>query len=158
MRLELLAISLSFAAILSSCENEERLSSDLINITATASASKSDVEVLMPAIEFAMTEYDFGTITAGRIVYREFHFTNTGNAPLLIANGHPQCGCTATKDWPKEPIEPGKGGTIKVEFDSTDRTGEQKKIIDVITNATPPTARLLLNGVVIGPDFTSKDI
>ena len=158
MRLELLAISLSFAAILSSCENEDRLSSDLINISATASSVKSDAEVLFPSIEFEVTEYDFGTITAGRKVFREFQFTNTGNAPLLIANVHPQCGCTATKDWPKEPIKPGEGGTIKVEFDSTDRTGKQKKIIDVITNATPPTARLLLNGVVIGPDFTSEDI
>ena len=66
MRLELLAISLSFAAILSSCENEERLSSDLINISATASSVKSDAETLLPAIEFEVTEYDFGTITAGR--------------------------------------------------------------------------------------------
>ena len=112
---------------------------------------------LKPLTE-VLHEYDFGTITAGRKVFREFQFTNTGNAPLLIANVHPQCGCTATKDWPKEPIKPGEGGTIKVEFDSTDRTGKQKKIIDVITNATPPTARLLLNGVVIGPDFTSEDI
>jgi hypothetical protein len=62
------------------------------------------------------------------------------------------------KDWPKTPIEPGEGGEILVEFDSSDRTGNQRKIVYVVTNSRPSTLELKLIGDVIGPDYVPSDI
>jgi len=133
------------------------MSTDLINIPASASSnSQSDNE--FASIEFEEVEFDFGTIAAGRRLNFEFKFLNSGDAPLLISNVHSQCGCTVAKDWPKVALNPGEGGVIEVEFDSTDRTGSLIKKIDVVTNSRPALTKLTIKGNVIGPDFTKQDI
>lgn len=64
--------------------------------------------------------------------FRILTFTNTGNSPLLISDIKKSCGCTAP-EWPKEPIQPGKSGQIKVVYDIT-RIGLISKTITVVTN------------------------
>lgn len=60
--------------------------------------------------------YDFGnSVALGPDVFHEFVFTNTGNQPLVIMDAQPACSCT-TPEWPKEAIQPGKTGIIKVGF------------------------------------------
>ena len=145
------------AALFFSCEGDERMSTDLINFPATASQN-SQTEIGFATIEFEQIEFEFGTIAAGRRLNFEFKFTNTGEAPLLISNVHSQCGCTVAKDWPKNDVDPGEGGVIEVEFDSTDRTGSLIKKIDVVTNSRPAITQLTIKGNVIGPDFTKQDI
>ena len=150
-------IFLFFTIMFYSCENDQRLSTDLINNPATASSSPN-TENKFASIEFDEYELDFGTIAAGKRLTFELNFTNDGDAPLIISNVHSQCGCTVAKDWPKEIMEPGEGGVIKVDFDSTDRTGVTIKRVDVITNSRPAITQLTIKGNVIGPDFTKEDL
>lgn len=141
---------------ITSCTNDDKISTDLINIPGTASTKSIDASY--PTIEFNTLEFDFGVIAAGKRISKVFTFKNTGSAPLLISNVHPQCGCTVASDWPKGVIEPGDVGEIKVDFDSTDRIGAQAKKIDVITNTRPSITQLFLKGNVIGPDFGKEDL
>lgn len=140
-----------------SCEDEDRMSTDLIVVPATASSD--GVETVKKSIlTFESDTLDFGTIAAGKRIEHSFAFTNTGDAPLLISNVHAPCGCTVPQNWPKDAIEVGGTGTIDVVFNSTDRQGHQVKNIDIVTNARPSIQTLYMIGDVIGPEFTTEDI
>lgn len=147
----------TFILTLTSCEENEKISTDLIIVPATAS-STGEAEVKLSEISFKEDTLDFGTIAAGKIIAHSFEFTNTGSGPLLITNVHTPCGCTAAKNWPKEVIPPGGNGVIDVEFNSADRQGHQIKTIEIITNSRPSISHVILTGDVIGPDFTLEDI
>lgn len=100
-----------------------------------------------PVITFAVESYSFDTIKQGDIVVREFKFTNTGKAPLIISDVLVGCGCTVT-EFSKEPIGPGKTGTIKVEFRSAYKMGPQDKTATVKSNSTGGDVILHLKGTV----------
>src|SRR4051812_47876204 len=72
--------------------------------------------------------YDFGDIRQGEKVEYTFKFHNTGNEPLMITNVTTQCGCTAPKGWPRDPIQPGDRGEITLVFDSTGKFGRVNKV------------------------------
>jgi len=75
----------------------------------------------VPKFKFIKGEvYDFGKIPEGPSATHVFEFKNVGNAPLIIQNASASCGCT-TPEWPKEPILPGKKGTIKVTYNTAGR-------------------------------------
>lgn len=46
-----------------------------------------------------------------------FKITNKGDKPLVISNVTTSCGCTVA-DWTKEPIAPGKTGSVSSTFDA----------------------------------------
>ena len=138
--------------------DQGRISTDLINISATASSSDIASNESGPILEMDNISFNFGTIAAGKRVNHLFKFVNSGDSPLLLANVHATCGCTVAKSWPKDPIMPGQGGEIVVEFDSSNRTGHQDKAIHVVSNARPASLALKLTGNVIGPDFELSDI
>lgn len=100
-----------------------------------------------PEIKFETTSHDFGTFSENDpIVSYEFAFENTGDAPLVIHQAVASCGCTVP-DYTKEPILPGKKGTIKVTYNGTGRyPGHFKKSITLRTNAKPETMRLNIEG------------
>ncbi|MFY0655111.1 MAG: DUF1573 domain-containing protein, partial [Cyclobacteriaceae bacterium] len=45
----------------------------------------------LPTFQFAKEEHDFGKIKEGDVVEYEFKFTNTGDAPLIIASATGSC-------------------------------------------------------------------
>jgi hypothetical protein len=101
----------------------------------------------LPILTWEEVVYDFGTIIEGDIVIREFHFTNTGTAPLLIVNASSTCGCTIP-EWPKNPIPPDSSGFIKVKFNSLDKMGDQNKVVTIFANTFPNTTKIALKGKV----------
>lgn len=105
----------------------------------------------LPKIDFDSTTLDMGVIVQGAKVTKYYRFTNTGGGPLVIADVRGSCGCTVGKNWPREPVAPGKGGTIEVSFDSEGRSGHQSKTVTVVANTVPPTTALVLTGDVAGP-------
>lgn len=98
------------------------------------------------SIKFEKTTHDYGTIQQGADGNTEFKFTNKGNSPLILSNVHASCGCTVA-DWPKEPIQPGKSGVIKVKY-NTARIGSFNKSITVNSNAKNATVVLRIKGNV----------
>ena len=87
-------------------------------------------------IEFAKTKHDFGTIKeTGGDVSHVFTFKNTGQSPLVINNVETSCGCTSPA-WTKEPVLPGKSGTVTATFNPSGRPGFFEKKLTVKTNAT----------------------
>ncbi|GAB2551071.1 DUF1573 domain-containing protein [Rufibacter soli] len=102
-----------------------------------------------PVMTFKETEFDFGTIKQDKKVNHTFTFTNTGQAPLVIESATATCGCTVP-EWPKEPIAPGKTGTIKVEFDPTGKSGQQSKQITITANTDPQINQLTIKTNITG--------
>ena len=97
-------------------------------------------------IVFAKTIHDYGTIVQGADGNCEFKFTNKGKEPLVLSNVTSSCGCTVPV-WPREPIAPGKSGSIKVKYD-TNRVGLINKSITVNSNAANNPVMLQIKGNV----------
>lgn len=98
-------------------------------------------------IKFDKTTYDFGTFSEDKpIVTGTFTFTNIGNAPLVIHQAVASCGC-AVPEYTKEPVMPGKTGTIKVTYNGTGKlSGHFKKSVTLRTNAKTEMVRLFIEG------------
>ena len=106
-------------------------SSDKTNETK---AVEIDYNGKTPKVSFTETTLDFGQMTAGEVVEGNYSFTNKGDAPLIVTHVKAACGCTATR-YTKEPIMPGKTGSITALFDSNGFSGTVYKSISVFTNA-----------------------
>jgi Protein of unknown function (DUF1573) len=101
-------------------------------------------------LSFEKSFYDFGEITQGEKVEYTFRFTNTGSEPLIITNVTTQCGCTAPKGWPRDPVAPGERGEITLVFDSSGKFGRVNKVASVVSNATNKTGgQILLSGNIL---------
>lgn len=104
--------------------------------TALPTPAEEKPEGPLPVMSFKSTEHDFGTISEGQVVEHTFAITNTGEAPLIIQNAQPSCGCTVP-DWTKTPIPPGGTGYVKAKFDSNGKPNIQNKSITVTANTWP---------------------
>ena len=99
-------------------------------------------------IKFKSEVVDYGEIAKGSDGVRQFEFTNTGNAPLIISRVYSSCGCTIPKK-PEKPIPPGGTGVIEVKYD-TKRVGPIRKTITVTSNAGDnPTMAIKIKGTVL---------
>ena len=121
-------------------------SNSLTQATAT-SENDTKPEGPLPAIEYDKTTFDFGTIKEGEKVSHTYHVKNTGDAPLIIQNAQPSCGCTVP-EWTKTPIPAGGTGFVKAEFDSKGKQGVQDKIITVTANTWPKVTTLRFKALV----------
>ena len=103
--------------------------------------------------------HDFGKIKEdGGKVKAIFTFKNTGTTDLIILNAEPSCGCTVG-EWTKEPIAPGKTGTVTAIFNPKNIIGIIDKTIGVYTNAQYSKVIVLeLRGEVVPRDKTMDDI
>lgn len=84
-------------------------------------------------MSFKTDAHDFGTLPEGPAADYEFVFTNTGKEPLVIDRVQASCGCT-TPSYSKEPVLPGKTGTIKASYNTQGRPGPFTKSITAFTN------------------------
>lgn len=106
-----------------------------------------------PRIHFEQEIYDYGTIAFGSDGRCSFSFTNTGDAPLIIANFQSSCGCLAPY-WDREPVAPGASGNVRLLYD-TRRVGPFRKTATLTTNDPErPQIVLSIRGEVLLPDTT----
>ena len=118
--------------------------------TAQAQAVKpanATEKVAGPAIVFEESKYDFGSVMQGGMVDHVFKFKNTGTQPLIISNIGVSCGCT-TPEWTKDPVMPGKSGTISAHFNSAGKMGMQNKVLTIESNASAGSTTVSLVGEV----------
>jgi hypothetical protein len=101
----------------------------------------------LPLIEFEKLDHDFGTVPEGPKVSYTYKFKNNGQAPLIIQNAAPSCGCTVP-DWTRQPIPVGGTGFVKAEFDTNQKSGIQNKTITVTANTWPKTTTLHFKAMV----------
>lgn len=143
-------ILLSCCIALLACNSDQEVTTDMIHFPSSAGDATDDRP--LPVITFNEATFDFGKIAQGEVVRHQFTLKNIGKAPLIISTVEPSCGCTVMRDWPKDPIAPGKSATIEVEFDSSRQNpGFQKKSITVLANTVPARNVLHLEGEILGP-------
>lgn len=98
-------------------------------------------------ITFEETVTSFGSIIEGEIVEKSYRFLNIGKYPLYIFDVYGTCGCIV-HEWPKGMIEQGRGGWIRVKFNSEGKINKQRKLITVVANTFPVETLLYLEGIV----------
>ena len=114
-------------------------------------AAVASTNVAGPKIQFATMIHEFGRVRAGDPVKCTYVFTNTGNELLVLNTVQPQCGCTTAGEWTKQ-VEPGKTGTIPIQFNTASYNGPVFKQVTVTCNVTnQPTLFLQLKGTVYKP-------
>jgi hypothetical protein len=99
--------------------------------------------VSQPVMLFDTLEHDFGTIIEGERVVGYFDYQNGGGKDLLITSVEATCGCT-TPGWSSEPLKPGEKGRLEVIFDASGRSGAQRKVVTVQSNASNQPVRLTI--------------
>jgi hypothetical protein len=138
--------------ILSGCQSggpngQETIPADVVYNPNSASGNAKGS---LPVIHFEETEHDFGRIIEGESVSYSFKFSNTGKSDLIIAEVTTSCGCTVPS-YPKTPIRPGEGGTVKVAFNSNGKRGYQLKNIVVASNTQPNATVIRIKAQVVNP-------
>jgi hypothetical protein len=103
--------------------------------------------------KFNEEKHDFGKIPQGTPVTTVFMFTNVGQAPLILSNVRPTCGCTIA-DYTKTPVLPGGTGSIKITYNAAVAYPFNKTIV-VTSNAKTPVKNLLIVGEVVAKPATT---
>jgi hypothetical protein len=101
-----------------------------------------------PVMHFDTLEHDFGTIIEGERVVCYFDYINHGGSDLVITSVDATCGCT-TPGWSSEPLKPGESESLELIFDASGRSGSQRKIVTVQSNASNKQVRLTIRANVI---------
>lgn len=117
-----------------------------VGCSQSENKKKESKEENLPEITFEAIEHDYGSIEYNGNGEYEFVFENTGDSPLVLKNVKTSCGCTAS-EWPKEPIEEGENGKIKVSYKTT-IPGNFNKSITVYSNASNAVVTLRIKGSV----------
>ncbi|MDA3860913.1 MAG: DUF1573 domain-containing protein [Melioribacteraceae bacterium] len=105
-----------------------------------------------PKIYSLEKEHDFGQIVEGALVTHDFEVLNNGDAELYLIKVSSTCGCTVAKPE-KEKLQPGESTKIRVSFNSSSRSGRQKKYINVFTNDQENTRyRLSITAIVVSKE------
>ena len=108
---------------------------EMVNNSQGSVATSAPTSSLTPEnMYFKFSVHDFGTIQEGPTADHEFEFTNTGKEPIIISNVSASCGCT-TPSYSKEPVLPGKKGSIKASYNTQGRVAPFTKTITITSNA-----------------------
>lgn len=108
---------------------------------ATAQSKKSD-----EVAKFNSETVDLGKLKLNNPVTATFTVTNIGKEDLVIENVTPGCGCTKS-DYTKEPIKPGKTGTITATYNAA-AVGKFTKTVSVKFLGVDEQKNLVIVGTV----------
>ncbi|ERJ59792.1 DUF1573 domain-containing protein [Sphingobacterium paucimobilis] len=108
--------------------------------------SLSAMAVAVGEFKFEKETHDFGTIPFNKPASFEFAFTNVGDAPIIVSEVAPSCGCSVA-DFSKAPIKPGDSGKIKVTYNAATK-GPFTKSFTVKSNTKTPVKTLTVKGNV----------
>lgn len=116
----------------------------IMNLGALAVSAQ---EKIGNSIEIDKTVHNFGDILVDSgPVSCTFTVRNTGSKPLVIYNAVTTCGCTKAT-WTKEPILPGKTGTISATYSNDEGPYPFDKSITVYFSEPKKPVTLKMRGV-----------
>ncbi|MBQ8051125.1 MAG: DUF1573 domain-containing protein [Bacteroidaceae bacterium] len=100
-------------------------------------------------IKFDTLRIDLGTFSEKQPEQHcTFTFTNVGEAPLIINQAFPSCGCTVPT-YTKDPVKPGEKGQIDVTYNGKGKfPGHFTKTITIRSNAKNEIVRLAIEGTM----------
>ena len=127
-------IFLLLLGFVSSCINDKKVNSNLIDNPLTIDGLSKNIKV--PQLTIYSPVFDFGEVNEGEKLEHTFLIKNTGKANLIISSAKTTCGCTVPK-FPKEPILPNQQSEITVVFNTKGKFGKQNKTITLLTNTVP---------------------
>lgn len=112
------------------------------------SAQSPEASQRIAQLTFAESTHDFGAMhyKSGRHEHL-FHFTNTGDAPLVIQHTEVTCSCLKVS-YDKKPVPPGGKGTVKVTYTPKKEFGSFNSRITIFTNGADRRHTLTLKGSV----------
>ena len=84
---------------------------------------------------FKDRSHKFPDTDQGVVLEHDYHFTNTGDAPLIISKYSVSCSCTKVT-FPKEPVLPGQSGKIHLTFDTAGKYEFQHRKVSLFSNAS----------------------
>lgn len=108
--------------------------------------TKATESSALPVFKFEKDVVDLGAIQKNLPVKVEFTFENTGKMPLVIKNVRTNCGCTEV-NWPREPVMPGKSGTVTASYDASD-SGVFNKKLTILANTAEGMHVLSIRGSI----------
>lgn len=114
--------------------------------TEAVAADPADV------MKFKNEVHDFGNVKEGDKAEYEFTFVNKGKKPITIQNVTTTCGCTSP-NWSKEPVAPGKKGSVMVSYSTPGRVGPINRQVTVMTDAGNKV--LKISGTVVAKPTAS---
>ncbi|MEP7142773.1 MAG: DUF1573 domain-containing protein [Ferruginibacter sp.] len=126
------------------------LSAAVLALTASAFAQKKVDDVA----KFTTETINFGKIKKDIPAKGVFIVTNISNAPLIIEQASPTCGCTIS-DYTKEPIAAGKTGVINATYNATN-VGHFDKHLTVKFAGIDEIKSITLTGDVLTPEDFDK--
>lgn len=110
--------------------------------------AQSFIQEKYPRLSFVKDSLHLGTLVKGESKPLEYHFTNTGEADLII-EVVTTCKCTDIK-WPKTPIKPGESGVISAVYNTeTQQLGENIKTIDIIANTKHLVTEVKFSSILV---------
>ncbi len=101
-------------------------------------------------LEVDNPDFDWGSVLQGEKVRHDYILKNVGGYPVTISAVRPSCGCTVAS-FTKDPIAPGKTGTVTLEISTKGYKGAMKKSATVQSNAKNSTITIYIGGKVETP-------
>lgn len=120
---------------------------------ANESADKDEAEwtaseTVGGVVEFDKLIHDFGDVAVSDGKLTCFYkFRNISDKPIAVYEISSSCGCT-TVNWTKEPVLPGKTGSIKAVFDNEDGPNSFDKTLTAYISGLDKPVILHMRGVV----------
>jgi len=129
------------------------ISSFFVFFLFTASHVAAQTKANGAILTFSEKDHDYGKIDIDNIpeAKLDVKFTNTGNQPLIISNVRGCCG-TRIVDYTKEPILPGKGGTVKVEFEILPKVQTISRTVTIMSTSINSPDIFKIKGEVVEVD------
>ncbi len=140
-----------------SCLREHQLNTDLM-ASPTSRLRRAATQLFFrctPLLFWLLPVPCFGALHWDNLQVREsawagdkdtvavFRFQNAGNVPITIISLKSSCGCT-TAEVSKMIYAAGESGEVKATFEIGNRTGQQTKIITVISDDAPSKPTILV--------------
>ncbi len=116
-------------------------------LTAMAQPSATKADDL---IKMNTETHNFGKIKQNVPVTYNFEIKNISNSPVVVASATASCGCTVPEK-PEQPIEPGKVGQLKVQFNAPTVGPINKDVYVTLAGVDGPKV-LHLTGEVLTPE------